>query len=145
MSPATKRFTRHYIEMVIAMFAGMAVLGLPAGWLMRAMGTSWSDLHTDAPALMFLLMATTMTLPMVGWMVHRGHSRRANAEMSLSMFLPTFGVIGLLWAGLLTDIGALLVVEHLAMLLAMLAAMLLRPSEYAHHHGHTRVEPQVAA
>ena len=135
-SPAVKRFARHYFEMVAAMFLGMAVLGLPAGWVMGAAGTSWSELHTDAPALMLLAMAVTMTVPMVGWMAYRGHGRRANLEMSASMFLPTFAVIGLLWGGVVEDLGVLLSIEHVAMLLSMLAAMLLRPAEYTRHaHG----------
>jgi hypothetical protein len=131
MSAATKHFLRHYAEMVIAMFAGMAVLGFPAGWALGAVGIDWNALTDDAPALMFLGMATTMTLPMVGWMLYRGHSWRSNTEMSASMFLPTFAVIGLLWADLLTDLGALMVIEHVAMLLAMAGAMLLRRAEYA--------------
>jgi hypothetical protein len=131
---STRHFIRHYVEMVVAMFLGMAVLGLPAGWVLSAMGTSWSDLST---APMLLLMATTMTVPMVGWMAYRGHGRRANTEMSASMFLPTFAVIGLLWAGLVTDVGVLLGVEHVAMLLSMLAAMLMRRAEYTQHHGHS--------
>jgi hypothetical protein len=132
-----KHFARHYAEMVVAMFAGMAVLGIPAGWALNAAGTSWSSLHTDAPALMLLGMAITMTVPMVGWMAYRGHGRRANSEMSAAMFLPTFAVIALLWAGLVEDIGVLLVVEHVAMLASMLAAMLLRPAEYiGGAHGH---------
>jgi hypothetical protein len=135
MSSSTKHFIRHYVEMVIAMFAGMAVLGLPFGWLLGAAGSSWSELTDTAPALMFLAMATTMTLPMIGWMAYRGHGRRANAEMSASMFVPTFAVIGLLGAGAVTDIGALMVIEHVAMLAGMLAVMLLRPAEYTHHHG----------
>ena len=89
-------------------------------------------------------MATTMTVPMVGWMVHRGHGWRANAEMSASMFLPTFAVIGLLWADLMTDIGALMLIEHVAMLLAMAAAMLLRPERVRRRHHHARIE-QVTA
>ena len=98
-----------------------------------------------ASLLMFLGMAMTMTVPMVGWMMYRGHGRRANAEMSASMFVPTFAVIGLLWAGLLTDLGVLMIIEHVAMLLAMAAVMLLRPDEYTHHHGHRAgVEPRVA-
>jgi hypothetical protein len=145
MTPATKHFIRHYVEMVIAMFVGMAVLGIPAGWAMAAIGTSWAELTDEAPALMFLGMATTMTVPMVAWMMYRGHSRRANAEMSASMFLPTLGVIALLAAEVLTDTGVLLVIEHVAMLLAMLAAMLLRPAEYLHHHAPARLERQVAA
>ena len=142
MTAATKQFVRHYAEMVVAMFLGMVVLGLPAGWAMSAIGTSWSELHTDAPALMLLGMAVTMTVPMVGWMRYRGHDWRAGGEMSAAMFLPTFAVIALFWAGLVEDIGVLLIVEHVAMLASMIAAMLLRRAEYSHGHG--RLE-QVAA
>jgi hypothetical protein len=131
VSASARHFVRHYVEMVIAMFLGMAILGLPAGWALSAAGSSWSALNDDAPALMFLAMATTMTVPMVAWMRYRGHGWRANAEMSASMFLPTFAVIAMLGAGVVTDIGVLLVVEHVAMLLSMLAAMLLRADEYA--------------
>ena len=69
-------------------------------------------------------------------MMYRGHGWRANAEMSASMFVPTFAVIGVLSAGLLTDIGVLMVIEHVVMLLAMAGVMLLRPAEYTHHHTH---------
>ena len=143
LSP-TSHLVRHYAEMVVAMFLGMLVLGPPAVWAMGAIGIDWNQLSDDAPALMFLGMATTMTLPMVGWMMYRGHGRRANAEMSASMFVPTFAVIALLWGGLVTDLGVLMIVEHVAMLLAMAGVMLLRPSEYAHQHGRehrTAVEP----
>jgi hypothetical protein len=145
MSPATKHFARHYAEMVVAMFLGMLVLGPPAAWAMGAMGIDWGRLTDNAPALMFLGMATTMTIPMVAWMAYRGHGWRANTEMSAAMFVPTFAVIGMLWAGLLTDLGALMVVEHVAMLLAMAGAMRLRPAEYAQGHVHHRVEQGVAA
>ena len=140
-SPA-KRFIRHYLEMVVAMFAGMAVLSMPARWAVAAAGTSYDA----APALMFLSMAVTMTVPMVAWMRYRGHGRRANTEMSASMFLPTFAVIGLLWAGVIEDIGALMVLEHVAMLASMLGVMLLRPAEYTCGvHGRRTVGEQVAA
>jgi hypothetical protein len=136
MRPSTKHFLRHYVEMVIAMFVGMGVLGFPAAWAMGAF-------IDDTPALMFLRMATTMTVGMVGWMLYRGHGWRANAEMAASMFVPTFGVIWLLSAGLLTNLGVLMIVEHVAMLLAMAAVMLMRPAEYRHHAG-MHVEPAVA-
>jgi len=123
----------HYIEMVVAMFIGMALLYVPAGWLLGATGSSWSQLHADAPALMLLVMAVTMAVPMAGWMAYRGHGARANLEMSASMFLPAFAVMGLLWAGALTDLGMLMSIEHVAMLASMLAAMLLRRAEYAGH------------
>ena len=56
-------FIRHYGEMVAAMFLGMAVLGIPAGWALGAVGSSWSELNSHAPALMLLGMALTMTVP----------------------------------------------------------------------------------
>ena len=65
MSTATRHFIRHYVEMVAVMFAGMAALGLPAGAALGAFGSSWSELTDTAPAAMLLLMATTMTIPMV--------------------------------------------------------------------------------
>ena len=144
MSPATKRFIRHYVEMVIAMFAGMIVLGMPAEAGLRATGTSSHEMYTDAPALGLLGMAIIMTVPMVDWMAYRGHGRRPNAEMAASMFLPTFAAIGLFWTDVVTDVGVLLVAEHVAMLLSMLAAMLLRRAEYS-GRCHTRVEPAVAS
>jgi hypothetical protein len=143
VSASTRHFVRHYVEMVVAMFLGMAILGVPMGLALNAMGTSWSALNDDAPALMLLLMAVSMTVPMVAWMRYRGHGWRANTEMSASMFLPTFAVIGLLAAGVVTEIGSLMVVEHVAMLLAMLAAMLLRPSEYT-GHAHSDGSPSAA-
>jgi hypothetical protein len=125
-----RRFARHYAEMVSAMVLGMVVLGVPAGWALEAAGTSWAGLEADAPALMLLGMALTMTVPMVGWMRHRGHGWRAANEMSAAMLLPTAAVIGLLGTALVEDLDALLALEHVTMLLAMLGAMLLRPAEY---------------
>ena len=70
-----RHFARHYIEMVVAMFVGMAVLGLPAGWIA----------DYDVPAQMVTAMAVTMTLPMAGWMRHRGHGWQPIAEMSMAL------------------------------------------------------------
>jgi hypothetical protein len=141
LRPTTKQFLRHYVEMVVVMFVGMGVLALPAGWVVGAAGTS----YTEAPGLMFLSMAVTMTVPMVAWMRFRGHGWQPTTEMSGSMILPTLAVLGLLGAGIVEDTGVLMAGEHVAMLLAMLGAMLLRPAEYTHGaHGAARVE-QVAA
>jgi hypothetical protein len=142
MSPSVRHFTRHYIEMIVAMVLGMVVLGLPAEWALRAAGSSSHRLMTDAPAIAFLGMATMMTVPMLGWMRYRGHGRRANAEMAASMFLPSLGAIVLLATDALADAGAAMVLEHAVMLPAMLVAMLLRLDEYtgAHHHHGTAQE-----
>jgi hypothetical protein len=142
----TRHFIRHYVEMVVAMFAGMIVLGLPAEAALQAMGTSGSALQDDLPALMFIGMATTMTVPMVAWMRYRGHGWQPSLEMAAAMFLPTFAVIGLLGAGVVTDIGTLYGIEHIAMFAAMAAAMLLRLDEYTGAaHGHRAAQSEVAA
>ena len=130
-----RHFIRHYIEMLIAMGLGMAILGIPAISALSATGTSTTELRTDAPAVMLLGMAVTMTVPMVAWMRYRGHGWAASNEMALSMFIPTFAVIGLLGTGLVTDFGALMTIEHVAMLPAMLVAMLMRHEEYSHAHS----------
>jgi hypothetical protein len=142
MSPATKHFIRHYVEMVLAMLLGMVVLGVPAEGALRALGTSSHDAYTEVPALMLLGMATTMTVPMVARMRYRGHAWRPNAEMAASMYIPTFAAIALLPAGVhvMTAMG----IQHVLMFPAMLGAMLLRPAEYTHHH-HDDVEPAIAA
>ena len=80
MSASTRHFVRHYVEMVIAMFLGMAVLGVPAG---RVLG--------DSAGMELLGMGVTMTVPMVAWMRYRGHGRQPCLEMSASMLLPAAG------------------------------------------------------
>ena len=141
MSPV-RTFIRHYAEMVAAMFLGMIVLGLPAEGALVAAGTSTSDLRDSAPAVVLLGMAVTMTVPMVAWMRYRGHGWRPSAEMSASMFLPTFAAIGLLGAGM--EFGTAMGLEHAVMFPSMLAAMLIRPSEYT-GHAHHAVPVEVAA
>jgi hypothetical protein len=136
MTHSTRHFLRHYLEMVVAMFAGMLVLGLPGELAMRALGTGSSELQADAPALALLGMAVVMTVPMVAWMRHRGHSWQPCHEMAASMFLPTFAVIALMWSGAVEEFMTLMTLEHVVMLPSMLLAMLLRRDEYSGHHHH---------
>lgn len=137
MNSSTRHFIRHYAEMVLAMVLGMAVLGIPAELALDAAGSGMTELENDAPAALLLLMAVLMTAPMVGWMAYRGHGRRANAEMAASMLIPGIGVVGLLAAGVMTDVGDLLLAEHAVMLPSMLGVMLLRRDEYT-SHAHMR-------
>jgi hypothetical protein len=131
-SASTRHFARHYVEMLVAMFLGMLVLGAPALLALGAAGVSSAELHHDFPAAMLLGMGVTMTVPMLGWMRYRRHGWQPSAEMAASMLIPTFGVIVLLWVGVVTDIGTLMTIEHVVMLPSMLAAMLLRRAEYSH-------------
>jgi hypothetical protein len=123
-----RQFVRHYAEMVAAMILGMLALAMPADQLLHLFGTSASDSH---PATMITSMAVTMTVPMVAWMRYRGHRWRANAEMAAAMVIPTIAAVCLLQTGTITGIGALMSIEHAAMLASMLAAMLLRFDEYS--------------
>jgi hypothetical protein len=56
MSPSARHFVRHYVEMLVAMFLGMVVLGAPATMALDAFGMSSSELRNDAPALMLFGM-----------------------------------------------------------------------------------------
>ncbi len=118
------QFLRHYGEMVLAMMVGMLVLGMPLGMV------------SHGETLMLLNMGVSMTVPMVAWMRFRGHGWRVSAEMAAAMLVPTAASIAVLGAGLVDDFDAVMMGEHVVMLIAMAAAMLLRPSEYLHHaHG----------
>jgi hypothetical protein len=146
MTTSTRRFIRHYLEMIAVMFAGMGVLTMPALAALGAAGVTSGELRSDAPALLLLGMGLTMTVPMVAWMRYRGHGWAASNEMAASMLIPTAGVIALLGAGLVDDIGALLAIEHVVMVPSMLVAMLLRREEYsrAGHHDQRRTPATVA-
>jgi hypothetical protein len=125
----------------------MAVLGVPAGWAMGPLGTSWSELRADAPALMLLGMAVTMTVPMGRldapprpWLAGQHGDVGVDVRSDVRRDRPGVG------QGLVEDIDALMIVEHVAMLLSMLAAMLFRSAAYTcDMPGHGRVEQRVIA
>jgi hypothetical protein len=76
-------------------------------------------------------MAFNMTAPMVWWMHFRGHPARHNVEMAGSMVVPTAIVIALHWLGLVPG-GAVLAIQHVIMIPAMVGVMLWRYDHYAH-------------
>jgi hypothetical protein len=135
--PALDRsFVGHYIEMVVAMYAGMFIIGMPLTELAGVLGVDTANLHESAPAFVFLDMAVVMTVPMIAWMRFRHrHGWRPCLEMAASMFIPTVAAIALL-ATDVSNYGTLMTFEHVAMFPAMLIAMLIRPGEYTGRHGH---------
>ena len=116
-------FLRHYLEMVLAMLAGMVTLG-PLEHLVWPALTARADVGV-------LVMATNMSIGMGAWMRFRGHSWRGTAEMSAAMYLPFAVLLVPYWAGTL-GASALMAWGHLLMLPAMALVMLVRPAEYAH-------------
>jgi hypothetical protein len=129
-------FIRHYVEMVLAMFLGMFVLGMPLAALLGVVGIDVSTWQTDARELLLLGMAFTMSVPMAAWMRYRRHGWAPVWEMTASMFVPSFGAIALLWGGLVEDSDALMLIQHVGMFPSMLAVMLFRLDEYTGHGGH---------
>jgi hypothetical protein len=126
-----RAFARHFGEMVLAMVLGMVVLGGLAELLFAAAGSTLSDQSGGAQVM---LMGFNMTLPMVLWMGHRGHAAARNAEMAMSMIVPSVVAAVLAWAGALESAAAL-GVQHAVMIPAMLGVMLWRYEEYSHPHA----------
>lgn len=114
-----RAFVVHYLQMLVAMLAGMVVLGPLL-------------MHVDAGVETgSLLMATAMTAGMAAWMAWRRHGWVPIAEMGLAMYLSFAVLFPAYWLGLLSGPGVL-VAGHVVMLPAMALAMLHRREEYLH-------------
>lgn len=103
---------RHYLEMLLAMLAGMAVLGTVRSLLGLTVP------FVDQPGLGYLLMATDMAIGMVVWMRWRGCSWPMTLEMCAAMYVPLV-LVPLVWAGLMAAL-TYMVVAHVVMMVAML-------------------------
>jgi hypothetical protein len=125
-----RAFARHFGEMVLAMLLGMAVLGGLARLGFAAAGGSLTE---QSAAFRVVLMGLEMTVPMVAWMIHRGHAAARNVEMAASMIVPSLIAAALAAAGTL-DVSGAMAVQHAVMIPAMLGVMLWRYDDYAHPH-----------
>jgi hypothetical protein len=124
------RFARHLLEMVVAMMAGMAVLGAALAALGEPSG--YANLLVQ-----YGVMGAFMAAPMVAWMRHRGHSWRDGGEMTAAMVVPMLALALLVEFGVsvpgLTE-GSLMLLSHVAMIGGMVALMAYRFERYAHDH-----------
>ena len=93
-------------------------------------GTSAAHVRDAAPEVVAVVMALNMSTGMVVWMRHRGHAWARIAEMAGAMVVPALAAIALFWGGVLES-GGILVLEHLAMVPAMVAVMLVHRGEYS--------------
>jgi len=118
-----RAFVVHYLQMLVAMLAGMA-LYMPLSMLVG----DGAGIEVDA-----LLMATAMTAGMAAWMAWRRHPWRGIAEMGLAMYLAFAVLFPPYWLGMLSAHG-LFVVGHVLMLPAMAGAMLRRREDYLGTH-----------
>ncbi|MEV6489331.1 hypothetical protein AB0M20_11980 [Actinoplanes sp. NPDC051633] len=119
-------FIRHYLEMVAAMVAGMAVLwGIGAG-ISAIAGLEYSL----PPELAALKMAFDMSAGMAAWMRYRGHGWSGIGEMVAAMFAPAIVLVPLSWLSVISA-EAVMLATHVLMLPLMLVVMLRRRGEYA--------------
>jgi hypothetical protein len=92
-------FLRHLGEMTVAMFMGMFVFGALLGVIAAAAGSSLESVRLSQPELFMAGMVSAMSVTMVAWMRHRGHTWREGAEMTASMVVATLVVLVFYWAG----------------------------------------------
>ena len=140
-----KHLIQHYLEMVIAMFAGMMAWGWLSAMLFGqggAMGMHASEVIDAEQSVMSRIggitaMDLSMIIPMILWMRYRGHSWRHGAEMSAAMVVPALPVYAaeLIWPGTFGPMSAMW--SHGAMLLGMAVLMIAQRYMYAgHDHAH---------
>jgi len=126
------RFSRHLLEMVVAMIAGMMMLGVAIAVFGEPPGYA-------NPLVEYGLMGASMAAPMVAWMRYRGHAWSEGLQMTAAMLVPMFALVlpvefGVAVPGL-TE-GSLMVLSHAAMITGMVVLMVCRFDRYAHDaHG----------
>ena len=129
------RFTRHLLEMVVAMIAGMEVLGVAIWLLGEPPGYANLLVH-------YSLMGAFMSAPMVAWMRYRGHSWSDGLEMTAAMLVPMFALVFPVEFGVARYVpgltqGSLPLLSHVAMIGGMAGLMVYRWDRYVHaSHGH---------
>jgi hypothetical protein len=128
-----KTFLWHAVEMTIAMMLGMCILGLAFRQVHVAFfGTGFDDAWHRHTELAVFAMTFNMTVPMVLWMHHRGHTWQRCGEMAAAMFALAVVLLGLYWAGAISA-DVVLPLEMALMLPAMIGAMAVRYDEYSAH------------
>jgi len=127
------RFTRHLLEMVVAMMLGMGLFGL-------ALAVAGEPPGYANLLVRYGLMGAFMAAPMVAWMRHRRHSWRDGGEMTAAMFFPMLALAELVELGVAVpglSEGSLMMISHVAMIGGMVALMIYRFERYAHgSHDH---------
>jgi hypothetical protein len=121
-------FWRHFLEMFAAMMIGMAA-GKPIFLAITGLSSA-SEAGRLYPAQSVLAMAVSMTVPMVAWMLFRGHGRRNSAEMAAAMLVPAIPFIILCSLDVLAG-GTANGIYMVLSTLAMLALMLYRRAVYS--------------
>ena len=118
-------FLRHLVEMALAMMAGMIV---SAAIFLSAVGMTAAEAMRQHAVLFVVLQASGMTLAMVAWMRHRGHTWRGSSEMAAAMVVPAVPLICLRLVDVIS--GPICGAYCALTTVAMVAVMLYRRSDY---------------
>jgi hypothetical protein len=129
------RFILHLLEMLLSMMVGMVVLYLLD--ILSPESASYNAFFEYGTIEFDLAMAVFMTVPMVAWMMVRGHDRGHVAEMAFGMNAPVAVIIVLRLLGAEADQPWLADASHPAMYLGMLTAMLYRRDHFTGRAGHS--------
>jgi hypothetical protein len=134
LTDPSRRFLRHFVEMLVVMMLGMGVLGVAFRELhVLLFGGGFDAAWRDHVGLAVFAMAFNMTVPMELWMRHRGHGWERGAEMAVAMNLPLLPAFVLFGFDVIPARGVL-GMQMMLMVPAMAAAMLYRKQEYSAHH-----------
>ena len=129
----TGRFLLHLLEMLIAMQVGMGFFHLMLG-LIRIYSSSRA--FESGTTLHAITMTVFMTIPMVAWMIFRGHGWRHCIEMVVAMIAPV-ALIGLLCQlGVDESLPWLAGLSTPLMFLGMILAMVYRRDHYTRAKNH---------
>jgi flagellar biosynthetic protein FliP len=132
------RFLWHYAEMLLAMGIGGFLFSL----LLRQtpVSSSYAAAFARGTYLRAIVSSLFMTVPMVAWMILRGHGWRHSWEMTGAMLAPVAAIIVLRMLGADAFLPWLAKINCVAMDLAMLVYMLYRRDHYlgqASHSAHS--------
>jgi hypothetical protein len=111
--------------MIVAMAIGM-VVGLAV--FLTAIGMTFDEALVRRPTAILIVVAVSMTVPMIAWMRHRGHGWRSCSEMTAAMLVPVIPFLCLVWFDVTpsAQCGGYCALS----VAAMLALMFYRRSEY---------------
>jgi len=125
-SPASEVgcFLSHLLEMLLAMSVGMSIFHLFAGLIPAS--SSWAAVADSETVLHNIVMDFFMTIPMLAWMILRGHGWRHSLEMGVAMLAPIAAINLLCSLGVVEYLPWLAEASGPAMYLGMLAAMFYR-------------------
>lgn len=125
------RFGLHFLEMCMVMCAGAA--GLSLLFFGGAALLGYTDLLQTAPALVVLVIALNLSVPMAVWMRYRGMAWQPTLEMAGSTMVVGLALIAAYWMDLIARTSLVEVQTSLACPV-MLAAMLFRFRLYSSNH-----------